>query len=147
MPDEDKIKPITIKPSPRVREMIEAIMQEKGIKTLSGAIFYCVGEIYGRLYPTYMVRRGGGGETLTPEARAKDKVAFTQAEKKEKERVELEEKTYICEVLLKGEVVDDTNGKTCVFKTYNFDTADEQKVPLEMVSEEFARHQRISPNQ
>lgn len=147
MSEKEKIHPITLRPNPRMREMVEAIQREKGFKTLSDVFFYAVGEVYHKLFPVYATRRGGGASTEDPAEIGRRKVELKEGERKAREDIANEERANICRLVLKGEVVDDIDGKFCVFNTYQFDQADEQRVPLDMITDEFAKHQQVSPNQ
>lgn len=142
---DDEAKPMTFRPTVRMMTMIHAIRAEKGLKTISDVIFYCIGEVYHKLFPTYATKRGMSGDTMDPAEIARHKLAVDAATKDEKERVANEERTMVCTTLLKGSVVDEDGAMVCVFNTYNFDTPDEQRVPLEMVSHEFAKHQQVNP--
>lgn len=144
MPPE-KSKPVTLRPNVRMREMVEAIKAEKGQQTISDVFFYCIGEVYHKLFPVYAVRRGVGGETQDPAAVGRYKVEVKEAEAKARADIASEERRSICRITLKGEVVKDTDGEFCVFDTYQFDTPDKQRVPLEMISNDFAAHQQVTP--
>lgn len=139
-------KPMTIRPTERMLAMVNAIKAEKGLKSTSDVLFYCIGEVYHKLFPTYQSKRGIGGETQDPEEIARHKVAVAEATDREKLKVANAERAKICTVSLKGEVVDEDGAQFCVFNTYNFDTPDEQRIPLEMVSHEFAKHQKVTPS-
>lgn len=137
---------MTLYPNDRMREMVEAIKEEKGLNTVSDVYFFSIGEVYHKLFPTYAAKRGMGGDTSDPAEVARRKVEIKRAEDSERERIAVEERAQICRVNLKGEVVEDVGGAVCVFNTYNFDTPDEQRVPLEMVTLDFAKHQKITPS-
>lgn len=143
MPETEKKKPHVLYPSQRMREMVNSIQAEKGLNTASDVYFQAVGDMYHKLFPTYAAKRGMAGD-MDPEEIARHKVAVATAAEKEKERVINAERAKICVVSLKGEVVDEEGAQFCVFNTYNFDTPDEQKVPIEMVSHEFAKHQKVT---
>jgi hypothetical protein len=138
-------KPMTIRPNERMISMIEAIKAEKGLKSTSDVFFYSIGEVYHKLFPVYAAKRGIGGETQDPEEIARHKVAVAEASQREKERVANAERSKICTTILKGQVVEEDGGMVCVFNTYNFDTPDTQRVPLDMITHEFAKHQNIKP--
>lgn len=140
--DKEKSKPLTVRANIRTMEMLEAIQNELGLKTISGTIFYCIGEIYRRTWPPYSVKRGGS-DSRDPEEIARQKIAVQQAEKKAKEEIMIAECTNVCEVSLHGELVDKPDGLYCKFNTYRFGTPDVQNVPIEMCTPEFAKHQQV----
>lgn len=143
--NEEKGKGITLRPTARLSEMVESIKQEKGLQTTSSVYFFAVGEVYHKLFPVYSTRRGGGGETIPADEVGRRKVEIKAAEDKAREDIANEERAHICKINLKGQVVEDIDGKFCVFNTYQFDQADEQRVPLDMITDDFARHQNVTP--
>lgn len=145
MPPTEKGKGITLRPSLRLTEMVDAIKAEKGLQTVSAVFFYCVGEVYHKLFPVYSARRGIGGETQDPAEIGRRKVQIKAGEDRAREEVANEARANVCRVILKGQVVDDIDGKFCVFNTYQYDQPDEQRVPLEMITDDFAAHQQVTP--
>lgn len=145
MPPTEKSKPLTLRPSVRMRDMIEAIKAEKGLQTISDVFFYSIGEVYHKLFPVYSTRRGIGAETLDPTEIGKRRVQIRKGEEEAREQIANEERANICRLTLKGEVVEDTDGQFCVFNTYMFDMSDEQRVPLDMLTADFASHQNVTP--
>lgn len=140
----EKKKPQVLYPNARMREMVEAIQREQGLNTISDVYFFAVGQAHRSLFPAYSVKRGISGVTQDPDEMAREKIANQEAERRERERVAEAECAQICTVNLKGEVVEGPDGKFCVFQTYNFDTPDEQRVPLDMVTRDFAKHQKVT---
>lgn len=140
-----KAKPVTLRPSERMGEMVQAIKAEKGLQTNSDVYFYAIGEVFHKLFPVYSTRRGFGGDTLPAEELGRRRVLIKKGEDQAREDIANEERAQICRLTLKGEVIEDIDGKFCVFSTYQFDTPDEQKVPLDMISDDFAAHQNVIP--
>lgn len=146
MPPE-KSKPVTLRPNVRMRDMVEAIKAEKGLQTISDVFFYCIGEVYHKLFPVYAARRGIGGDSQDPAEIGRRRIEMKQGEAKAREDIANEERRNICRVILKGEVVKDVDGEFCVFDTFMYDKPDEQRVPLDMISDDFASHQQVTPKQ
>lgn len=135
-------KATTFRSTERLTQMIAAIKGEKGLTTTSSVITFCIGEVYHKLFPMYAVKRDAAN--LDPTEIARRRIETAEATETEKSRRAFAERSRICTTMLKGEVVGEGEEATCVFSTYNFDTADEQRVPLDMVSLEFAKHQKVN---
>lgn len=135
-------KVYTIKPTDRTEEMIEFIKTHQGLKTGASAITFAIGVAYLKINPPHMQRRSGADEP--PEVAARNKIEQKALEDRELERRQTAEATRVCDVLLHGKVVDMDDGKHCVFNTYNFEEPDEQNIPLEMATVEFAQYQKVT---
>lgn len=136
---------MTLRPTERMEEMVAAIKEEKGMQTTSDVFFYAVGEVFHKLFPVYSTRRGLGADTLDPQEVGRRRVLIKKGEDEAREAVANETRANICRMTLKGAVVTDIDGQFCVFDTYQFDTPDEQRVPLDMISDDFAAHQQVTP--
>lgn len=135
-------KVYTIKPTERTQEMIEFIKVHQGLKTSASAITFAIGSAYLKINPPHLQRRGGVNED--PDVAARLKVDQERREGLERAKRKTAEAARVCDVLLHGTVVDMEDGQHCIFHTYNFDDADEQNIPLEMATVEFAKHQKVT---
>lgn len=140
----EKERQLLVRPNERMWEMLEAIKAEKGLKSNADVVFFTIGEVYHKLFPVYQGRRGTG--VGDPAEIGRRKVEIKKAEDEARTEIADAERANICTTVLHGKVLNDIDGKFCVFNTFQFDKPDEQRVPLEMITDDFARHQNVTPN-
>lgn len=113
----------------RFDEMVAMIKQEMGHRNDTETFYYCVGMTFKKTFPAHIKATGSFSDP-----------AIVDKEKaKEKSDTILATSPY--PKGLDGEVVEELDGKYCVFKTYNRTSVKEQKIPLSLVSKDIVNNQ------
>jgi hypothetical protein len=108
--------------------MLVDIQARAGLKSLNGAVNFCIFEAHRGLFPAYMKTQRKG-------------LSRTRAERREENRTQEEEDQHaICEEL-GGKIEGEGPSKVCIYHTYQLRKRYEQRVSLGMLNDEMIRHQ------
>lgn len=126
----------------RLNQTIDELMNKLGYSSVTALIQTAINDLHRKNFPAYSDKGLLTGKgSLTPEEQAGVKYRISKTKKDIEKQEKIDIKTRICEVGLKGKVIEGEEGElVCAWNSYHLTGEYAQKLPLMSISNDLTNN-------